>query len=116
MRKPIPRSAPPKRVNAVRKKRNWHHAHHSMERCGFVKSLPCIVVGCLVSPVDVMHIESGGMGKKAHYTKTVPACNPHHRYAHQRGIATFLAHFPVKAPLDQLAAYTQAAWEEYAEG
>jgi hypothetical protein len=109
-KKPLKRGGQPKRVNPKRKATNWRNAYGSRERCVFVQSLPCLVPFCGNTPSENAHIESGGMGRKAHYTKVVPLCSSHHQYAHQHGITTFLAHFFIIGTLADHAAKTERLW------
>lgn len=68
-------------------------------------------VGCLVcgySPVQLAHVRTGGMGRKADWTYTVPLCHTHHREQHQHGVKTFQAKYGLD--LTAAAARLQAAF------
>lgn len=43
-----------------------------------IKALPCAVPGCTNRPCENHHIENGGMGRKAGWTKVVPLCGAEH--------------------------------------
>lgn len=84
---PAPKPAPsalkaPKRIPARGKKfdEKWRHHYCSEDRVEWVKNLPCIACQRLTNGESVnAHIEPGGMGTKAHYTKIVPLCDGHHK-------------------------------------
>jgi hypothetical protein len=107
---PLKRGKRPKPKNVKRASGNWLRAFGSKERVAFVRNLPCIVLTCGNTPSENAHIESGGMGWKAHHTKVVPLCSSHHRYAHQHGIKTFTETFNLPCSLETYALLTQGAW------
>ena len=85
--KPKPREKkPPKpiRKNVQRSADEFVRCYLSEDRVEWVKSLPCIVPDCMsLSQSENAHIEGGGTGRKADYTKIVPLCPGHHRrWAH----------------------------------
>jgi hypothetical protein len=75
-----PKVRPPKRKvakrkiqkSSTRKAKNWKRAYGSAARVEWVKQQPCVFCG--LTPCENAHIETGGMGRKAHYTKVVPMC------------------------------------------
>lgn len=76
----------------------------------WIKSLPCVVSGCL-HLVDNMHIEGDGAGRKASYTKIVACCRKHHLQMHRVGRETFEgAHL---LDLAALALDTERCWRRY---
>lgn len=97
---------------------------HSEERVAFISSLPCI--GCGHRPCQNAHIETGGMARRADYTKIVPLCGPHlttpsngraqfvagcHAEIHNHGIITFTRRHEVN--LVEKAAETEEAWQKH---
>lgn len=68
----------PARINRHRRRDEFKRCYHSQERVVFLQQLPCIVPGCVAAPCQNAHIHNGGMGRKADYTFTVPACAQHH--------------------------------------
>lgn len=84
----------------------------SPARQEWLRSLGCIVCG--YSPCAICHTKSGGMGRKADFTHTVPMCFPHHREQHQMGTKSFEARYGVN--LTALAEHTEAAWRRREEG
>lgn len=82
----LKRGGPIKPRNKDRKAREFARAYHSEDRVLFVKhGLRCCVPYCYRLPCENAHIEGGGMGRKAHYTKVVPFCPYHHREFHRLG-------------------------------
>ena len=77
--------------NAKRRASEFHRCFHSKARVEWVKSLPCVVPTCrTMHPIrDNMHVEGDGVGRRADFTKVVPACRFHHELAHREGIEWF---------------------------
>lgn len=80
---PLRRGRGLKPTGAIKPKKRsaseFQRIYGSRERVEFVKALPC--VGCgrdwehTRVPIDNAHIENGGVGRKADYTKIVPLCS-----------------------------------------
>lgn len=118
--KRITRKARPKKVNRLRKKREFERAYHSKARVLFVKSLPCAVRCCVyeqaigTAATQNCHIASGGMGRKAAYAEIVPLCSWHHEILHHGGRRLFEKDYRID--LGVCAAATQLAWQAFQEG
>lgn len=69
----LKRGKRPRTANPKRKAREFERAYHSEERVLFVKGLPCCACK-VVGHSENAHIETGGIGRKADYTKIVPLC------------------------------------------
>jgi hypothetical protein len=124
-RKPLPRKRPVAKRNPSRRKKEFARAYHSAERVHFVQSLPCVACAELYAPepcppapkIDNAHIETDGVGRKAHYTKIVPLCNylpdvpGHHPYLHAWGRKEFER--ITRVDLEAAAARTEQAWQSY---
>lgn len=87
---------PMRRFNARRRRRAL--AEDFGDLAVFVRTLPCLVVGCTQSPVDAAHVRSRGAGHHAWLVlggervgNIVPLCRAHHDEQGQRGIKTFEA-------------------------
>lgn len=78
----------------------------------FLNDLGCFI--CRATPIEIAHVTSGGVGRKADYTHTVGLCGPHHREQHQRGTKSFERRYGVS--LTHLAGLTQQAWTRREEG
>lgn len=106
----IPRSAPPKRSNPARKKREFKRCYGSAERVAFVKSLPCIVAHArdCDGEIENAHVISGGAGRKADASCIAPLCRRHHSELHAIGANTFQLVRCVQ--LLPCAAETNIAW------
>ncbi len=116
--KPIPRSGPPKKRNAQRKKRESVRAYGPKERREFVLSLPCVmrnarrlIVWHLCTHIEQAHVESGGTGRKADAAAVVPMCNKHHYELHRAGIKTFEEFFGID--LKHEATLTEERWASH---
>ena len=75
------RKTPLKRTNPVRKAKQFARAYGGEGRVGFVKRLPCSVLGCMATPSE--HAHAGEKAQKgAHYKSDadtiVPLCAAHH--------------------------------------
>lgn len=73
----------------------------------FLSDLGCII--CRATPIVIAHVKTGGVGRKADYTHTVPLCHTHHEEQH-RGTKSFEARYGVS--LSAWAAHIQQAWKE----
>lgn len=65
-----------RKVNGPRKTREFARAYHSKKYVEFTKSCACIFCGH-VGHSETAHAATGGMGRKADWTRTFPACGPH---------------------------------------
>lgn len=99
-----------KTTNPKRKAKEFARCYHSSARVEFVRGLPCVVTR--KTPCENAHTESGGMGRKAHYTKIVPMIPEKHHELHDIGIATFLRKYPW-LDFAKLEAETEAKWQEH---
>lgn len=89
----------------------FNRIYGSKKRVEWVSWQPCAVCDTTGPwPRHGHHIEAGGTGYKADYTKIVPLCTDCHAEVHE-GRETFEAVNGVT--LDQLAAETQSAWLEH---
>lgn len=119
--KRTPRKAPsrPRARNASRKKREFARCYHSEARVKFVKSLPCLVsldFGTPDHPIDNVHIEGDGAGRKAHYTLIVPLKHRLHVELHNTTREAFnLKYGLCDEDWTTCAADTQRRWEKHAE-
>lgn len=72
-------------------------------------------MGCLVSwcgePAQDHHIENGGTGRKADYTKIVPLCLMHHEQCHHIGRESFERVYGLN--LADAAAQTEKRWQRF---
>jgi hypothetical protein len=105
---------PVKKRNAKRRKSEFARCYHSAERVEFVKSLPCAVSGLAFNGElrENAHIEGGGAGRKADYTKIIPLCRRCHQQLHSFGRKDFEQYHGCP-DLDQLAAETESRWLSY---
>lgn len=93
---PLKRSDRVKPRNAKRRQSEFGRAYGSKARVAFVASLACVCCG-KVGHSENAHIETGGAGRKADYTKIIPLCSQRsdygsygcHRRLHNLGIKTF---------------------------
>ena len=70
----------------------------------FVRTLPCLVIGCRRGPVDAAHVRSRGAGHHAwieidgkRFGNIVPLCRQHHDRQGSLGTATFEATYRLGA-------------------
>lgn len=104
--KPPVRIKEPKPLRAKNAKRaasTFARTMHSEERVVFVHSLPCIVPGCVRRDIECAHIFTDGMGRKAGYEFTVPACRGHHRTRNDSMHALSYDEFEAEHRVDLLA-------------
>ena len=78
-KKPKPKTPAKRKRDRERKKREFARKYGSERRVRLVQAMPCVVPSCRRAPSENAHIETEGMGRKAHHTKTVPLCAHHHR-------------------------------------
>lgn len=107
-------SSPRKAVRkSKRKPSEFARIYGSKARVEWVKSLPCSAPRCGFEhwTVEGHHIETGGTGYKADYTKIIPLCSQHHRFLHDIGRESFEARYGFK--LETLAAETERLWKEH---
>lgn len=108
-RTPMPRRTTRiKASNPARKRANWTRAYGSPERCAWIASQPCVVMGCRRGPCENCHAETGGTGRKADADQIFPACPAHHRELHTVGVVTFSRLHSLD--LAQCARETALAW------
>ena len=81
---------------------DFARVYGSKARVAWIAAQPC--VACGRGPCETAHIKSGGMGRKADYTETVPLCSSCHRLQHAKGWGAL--GFPV-SKLGYLAYVTQ---------
>lgn len=113
---PMKRGPGPKRKsrikprNAKRKAAAFERAYGGEARVAFVKSLPCVLAGqhSCRAPMDVSHITTGGVGRKADACLTVPTCRAAHQRFHAIGRAAFELRYTVD--LDAIASHVEAEW------
>lgn len=107
----IPRKTRINKVNRKRQRREFQRAYGSRKRVRFVQSLPCLVEGCTRYPLarQVVHIDTGGTGRKADASHTVPLCFHHHiEVLHRIGRETFEERYGLD--LTAAAANTEKLW------
>ena len=113
--KPIVRKVKVKARNHRRSTREFVRCYESRERQAWVRSFPCSVPGCVVSPCDNAHSAGdGGMGRKASARYVLPLCRAHHREQHRVGVASFEAKYGFR--LADEAARIQHLWEHFCDG
>lgn len=71
---------------------------------------PCVVSG-VRGNIECVHVVTGGMGRKADWTATVPMAGELHRELHRIGIKSFEAKYDIN--LVALAAKTRARYLAY---
>jgi hypothetical protein len=122
---PLKRTAGLKRSGSInprnkdRRAREFARAYGCEDRVLFVKhGLRCVAPYCYRTTCDNAHIEGGGMGRKAHYTKIVPLCSGlagHHAQFHELGSkAAFEARHRERDrdfDLDVEAEWTETMWQ-----
>lgn len=54
----------------------------------WIRSLPCLIVGCRVKP-EAHHVEHNGMAYKGRDESCVPLCTRHHQELHGHGRQRF---------------------------
>lgn len=112
-RQPLRRSGRPKRVNVARRRKEFARSYGSVERVEWIKSLDCFFCASLgipnMGPIDNVHIEGGGAGRKAHHSRIIPGCQGHHRALHRYGRAHMEMTYGVF--LDICAEATEHAWQ-----
>lgn len=105
---------PAKKRRKERRSRDWHRAHHSIERVYFVSAvLSCVVESCPTDDGDYLdncHAHTGGMGRKADYTTVFPACRAHH-FEHDAGRERFAEKYGLD--IERCCAETERAFQLY---
>ena len=84
----------------------------SPERIAWMKSRGCVASkwSCAIWPREIVHVETGGMGRKADASETVTMCSVHHHQLHEIGIKTFEGIYGIN--LKDEAAKCDTAWQE----
>lgn len=94
---------------------------------------PCVVVGCRTTDyrpghskvIESCHVRVGGVGWKADYSQTVPACWRHHDMMGSRGSVArqrferehrFRVAGVRVETLDEAAGLTEDAWQDHENG
>lgn len=95
----------PKKRSAV----EFARVYGSKARAAWVKSQMCFL--CSDVPCENAHIVTGGMGRKAEYTKIVPMCKPHHAMLHRMGRPSFERY--MTTDLDALAEACEQRWQAF---
>jgi hypothetical protein len=106
---------PAKKNKSAKKKRNWLRAYGSKDRADWMKTLRCVVTlryGTEDDPIDNVHIETGGVSRKADAEKVVPMLRSKHRELHAIGQKTFARKYPW-INLEELAAETERLWQAH---
>lgn len=107
----LSRAMPVKRMNRKRRTASRARAYGPQDRIRWMQGLPCLICG--TRPSEVAHIRTGGMGRKADASQTVPLCSTCHRFQHQKGWRLLCAmEFPMPA-LHKAAARYEAAWQRH---
>lgn len=97
----IPRKTRVKSKNVQRRKESFARAYGGSDRVQFVWLQPCCVGRSdHAGPIDNVHIETGGAGRKADADKIVAMCRHHHRVLHIEGRRTFEDHFSCNLDLE----------------
>lgn len=109
-RTPLRRGDAPKRTGRIKPKKRsaseYARIYGSVERVEFVICHGCCV--CTMPFAANHHIENGGAGRKASYTKIVPLCPTHHEELHRIGKRSFQDTHYIN--LAETAAEIEAAW------
>lgn len=91
-----------------RKPSEFARIYGSKARVEWVKDQPCVVCGFV--PSENAHIVTGGMGRKADFDTIIPLCRFDHRVLHRFGRRP--CESLTGKTLEQLAAQTEAAWQD----
>ena len=108
-RKPIARTTRPKRVNKVRKAREWARAYGSEERVAWIRDQPCVAGHS--GPCENSHLRSrSGAGRKGDAATVVPMCKPCHNLYPKR--SAWAAKYPelTDDTLNVIASATDHLW------
>lgn len=100
-------------VNRKRREREFERAYGGSVRSKWVKTLRCIVTlryGTEDDPIDNVHIETGGVSRKADADKVVPMLRSKHRELHKIGQETFARKYPW-VDLEAEAAEVERRWQ-----
>lgn len=102
-------------VNRKRREREFERAYGGSVRSKWVKTLRCIVTlryGTEDDPIDNVHIETGGISRKADADKVVPMLRSKHRELHKIGQETFARKYPW-VDLEKSAEETEKSWQSH---
>jgi hypothetical protein len=108
----MPKRSPVRKRNPKRQRSEFARAYGSKERAEWVRSLRCVVRGCLGASENV-HIATGGVSRKADAERIVPMCRLHHTALHGGGQALYEAAWGIN--LKDEAARTEKLWIEYTQ-
>lgn len=99
------------RTKAIRPKKRTkaetERIYGSPDRIAWSKAQPC--VACGATPTAIIHVKSGGMGRKADASDTTHLCDPCHDLQHTIGIPAFEARYSIS--LAACAAESDARWQ-----
>jgi hypothetical protein len=76
-------------------------------RNAWMRSYPCL--SCGSHPVELAHVKSGGMGRKADAQWIIPLCHTHHAMQHQKG---WSALGWTRDTVEHWAAVLDARWQQ----
>lgn len=96
--------------NAKRRKKEFARAYGSTERVAWTKAQPCIACAAK-QQIEVAHTVTGGMGRKANASTTVPLCSWCHAELHRGGVRSFEQKFNLN--LQVSAAENEMRWQEF---
>lgn len=125
-RSPAPRrKARPRIVNRSRRKKNHERAYGGADRITWMHGQSCIAKlhlggdtrydwGYHHGRIEIAHVATGGMGRKASAFLTVPLCSAHHQFLHARGVRSFEAQYSLN--LRDVAASLESRWQKYRAG
>lgn len=112
-----PRKTKPRASNPKRKATRFEHDYHSVERVGFVKSLPCAMASLGYSAACSPGTENAhtgkrpGAGLKAQYSTIAPLCHWHHHlYDTRQGILQYRG---LRESIASVAAATELLWRAH---
>lgn len=70
-----------------RSKAESERIYGDADRQAWTRTLSCLA--CQRMPVEIAHVVTGGMGRKASSSETVPLCTTCHHTLHMMGVRTF---------------------------
>lgn len=91
-KRPLDRSGPLRPKARTRKERE--RVYGTEARQTWLRERGCLACG--QRPVELAHVENGGMGRKANADRLVPLCATHHRMQHALGVESFDGVFAVE--------------------
>lgn len=112
--KPIPRTTLRSKPRSADEKRR---IYGTPQRIAWMHASPCVITGRV--PCEIVHVRSGGTGRKADARFTVPMVAELHRELHRIGVLSFEAKYARELAGHSLAAHAariQAEWERVQEG